>query len=314
MDLAEGMTTGAKAHEPVDGVRFSVVILTYARDDALKLTLDRLRWALGSRRDVEVILVDNNVDDQDRSAAIADFPFHRLVRTGVNKGVSARNDGMDVARGEIIVLLDDDVLIETQDALDRFAAVFDARPDIGVVNVRKLDSATMTLLPECVPHTRKSVDTDLPFETFRFIGGLVAIRRVVHQALGGFSPDFFYGAEEREYSYRIIKAGWKIHYSPDIVAIETNHAGGRKPRAQLRTETLLNTYIIAFLHKPWPVLVADVVLFTIFLWIKERGQLYVWQALKRFHAWLKRPDRARRQPMGRAAQDYIRACGGATWR
>jgi GT2 family glycosyltransferase len=312
--LVEDMTMQAANREPVDDIRFSVVILTYARDDALGLTLDRLRWALGPRHDVEVILVDNNVDDLDRSAMVADFPFHQLVRTGVNKGVSARNDGMDVARGEIIALLDDDVLVETADFLDRFAAVFDAKPDVGVVNVRKLDGATMTLLPECVPHTRKSVDTSRPFETFRFVGGLVAMRRAVHATLGGFSPDFFYGAEEREYSYRIIKAGWKIYYSPDVVAIETNHEGGRKPRAQLRTETLLNTYIIAFLHKSWPVFFVDVVLFTVFLWIKERGRIDVWSAIRRFAAWLRRPDRARRHPMDRKALNYIRACGGATWR
>ena len=295
-------------------IRFSIVILTYARDDALALTLDRLRWALGARRDVEVILVDNNVDDRDRSAMIADFPAYRLVRTGENKGVSARNDGMDVAVGEIIALLDDDVLVVTQDFLDAFAAIFDARPQVGVVNVRKLDSKTMTLLPECVPHTSKSVDTSVPFETFRFIGGLVAMRRAAHAALGGFSPDFFYGAEEREYSYRIIKAGWKIYYSPAVVAIETNHEGGRKPRAQQLTEILLNTYIIAYLHKPWLVMVVDVVLFTSFLWVKERGGVDVGSAVRRFSAWLKRPDRARRQPMNKATLDYIRACGGATWR
>ncbi len=310
----EAVIEGKTEDLPAAAVRFSIVILTYARDDALALTLDRLRWALAGRGDVEVILVDNNVDDRDRTSMIADFTHHRLVRTGSNKGVSARNDGMDVAVGEWLVLLDDDVLIETQGFLDIFASVFDTQPKVGVVNVQKLDSKTMTLLPECVPHTRKSIDTSAPFETFRFIGGLVAMRRVVHGALGGFSPDFFYGAEEREYSYRIIKAGWKIYYSPDVVAIETNHEGGRKPRAQLRTETLLNTYIIAFLHKSWPVLVADVTLFTVFLWIKERGQIDVGSALRRFHAWLKRPDRARRQPMTQAAVDYIRACGGATWR
>jgi GT2 family glycosyltransferase len=182
----------------VEPVRFSVVILTYARDDALRTTLGLLHQAIEGRRDVEVILVDNNVDGVDRSSLLAAFPISRVVATGENKGVSARNDGMAVARGEFIALLDDDVLLQTPDFLDRFAAIFEERPDVGVVNVRKLEARTMTLLAECVPHTRKSIDTTKPFLTFRFIGGLVGLRREVFQALGGFNPDFFYGQEDRK--------------------------------------------------------------------------------------------------------------------
>lgn len=299
---------------PPESLRYSVVILTYARDVALKTTLDRLEKAVGGRRDVEVILVDNNIDGADRTGFLKPFAFGQLVTTGENKGVSARNDGMAVARGEIIALLDDDVLLETPDFLDRFGEIFDARPDVGVVNVRKLDGKTMTLLAECVPHTRKSIDTSRPFLTFRFIGGLVGLRRTVYQQLGGFSPDFFYGAEEREYSYRIIKAGWKIYFCPNIVAIETNDMGGRKPRAHLSTEVLLNTYVIAYLHKPWPAAVIDVTLFTTLLFFKERGQIDVPYAIRRFFAWLKLPGRARRDPMDKRALGYIRECGGATWR
>jgi len=299
---------------PPESVRFSVVILTYARDVALKTTLDRLEAAVEGRRDVEVILVDNNVDGVDRTHFLKPFAISRLVATGENKGVSARNDGMAVARGEIIALLDDDVLLETPDFLDRFGESFDSRPDVGVVNVRKLDGKTMTLLAECVPHTRKSIDTSKPFLTFRFIGGLVGLRRSVYQQLGGFSPDFFYGAEEREYSYRIIKAGWKIYFCPKIVAIETNDMGGRKPRAQQSTEVLLNTYVIAYLHKAWLTALIDVTLFTTLLVFKERGQIDVPGAIRRFFVWLRRPGHAKREPMDQRALGYIRECGGATWR
>jgi GT2 family glycosyltransferase len=297
-----------------DEIAVSVVILTYARDPSLAATLQSLRAAVGGRSNVEVILVDNNVDDVDRSAMVSGFPHWQWVRTGSNKGVSARNDGMDAARGEILVLLDDDVLIQTPGALEIFEADFAAHPEVGVVNVRKLDGATMSVLPECVPHTRKDLDIEQPFFTFRFVGGLVGVRRRLHRELGGFSRDLFYGEEEREYSYRIIKAGWKIYYEPRISAVETNNPGGRRSRKSLRTEILANRYIISFLHRPAPVMVFDFLVFTAYLFALERGRLGVGTAVGRFLAWLRKPGRARRNPIGPAERAYIRACGGTIWR
>jgi GT2 family glycosyltransferase len=293
---------------------YSVVILTFARDPALAVTLQTLSAALGARRDVEIILVDNNTDTVDRAPLIAGFPHYRLVRTGRNKGVSGRNDGMDVARGEILVLLDDDVLVQTPGFLDILKADFDAHPDVGVINVRKLDGETLSVLPECVPHTRKDLDLDRPFYTFRFIGGLVALRRSLHATLGGYSADLFYGEEEREYSYRILKAGWRIYYEPRISAVETNNAGGRRSRRSLRTEILANRYIISFLHRPLPVMIFDFFFFTFYIFIKEKGQIDVAKAVTRFVGWLRQPGRAHRQPIGPAEQAYIRSCGGTIWR
>lgn len=304
------MLNGPEAAAP----RFSVVILTYARDPALARTLARLADFTRDRDDLEVILVDNNLDAVDRLRMLSAFPRHRVVKTGTNAGVSARNDGMAVARGDYLVLLDDDVLVDTPDFLTRLAATFEARPDVGVVNIRKLDAATMTQLPEALPHTDKTVDPDTAFDTFRFIGGLVALRRSVFAQVGGFRPDFFYGSEERELSYRILKAGWRIRYDPEVVALETNDAGGRRSRRDLRTETLINTYIIAYLHKPLLPMLADIVLFTAFLWIRERGQVRVLHAWRRFAGWLGSSGRDRRAPISPAVQAYIRDCGGATWR
>ena len=295
-------------------VRASVVILTFARDETLNITLAHLSAKLGRRADVEVVLVDNNLDDLDRAELLRAFPVFQVVKTGSNKGVSARNDGMAVARGEIIALLDDDVLVETPDFLERFEAAFAADPTVGVVMAKKLDGKTMTLLPECIPHTRKDVDVDQPFMTFRFLGGLVGVRRTMFRAVGGFSPEFFFGLEEHEYSFRIVKGGWKVMYAPDVLAIETNASGGRVRRFDAQTDLLCNRYMIAYLHMPLLSMLVNQILFTGFLFIKERGQIDVPRAIGNYLAWLRKPGRARRAPIGRAARDYIHACGGVTWR
>jgi GT2 family glycosyltransferase len=297
-----------------DFIGISVVVLTFGRDSILPNTLAALTQAMGGRKDVELVLVDNNADGIDRTAFLAGFPHGKLVRTGVNKGVSARNDGMDVARGEVLVLLDDDVLVRTEGFLDLFEAAFRDHPEVGAVNVRKLDSLTNTVLPETIPHTRKDMDIERPFFTFRFVGGLVALRRQVHLELGGFDRSLFYGEEEREYSYRMLKAGWRMYYEPAITAVETNHAGGRRSRVSLRTEILSNRYIISYLHRPTLVMLFDFVVFTSFLFVLERGRLGVPQAVARFLRWLVTPGRPPRRPIGPKERAYIRACGGTIWR
>ena len=295
-------------------INVSIVILTYARDPVLRETLARLALKVGRRRDLEVVLVDNNPDSENRSTFLADFPFWQLVKTGENKGVSARNDGMAVARGEIIVLLDDDVLVETDNFLGRFDAAFEARKDLGLVVIKKLDGKTMTVLPECVPHNRKSVDISKPFLTFRFTGGLVALRRSMYRQVGGFSGDLFFGQEEFEYSFRIIKAGWKILYDPSIVAIETNASGGRIGQFDMQTAMLTNRYIIAYLHMPLLAMVVNWVMFTLVYSIHVRGRLSLPRGVRGFFAWLRSPGRAHRQPLDQQTLAYIRECGGVTWR
>lgn len=299
---------------PPSPLRFSIVILTYARDTVLRTTLDRLHAAIADRPDAEVVLVDNNADDIDRDAFLTRFAHRQWVRMGENRGVSARNEGMAAARGDIVVLLDDDVLIETKDFLDRFAQVLESDPTVGVVNARKLDATTMALRPEYIPHSRKDIDATKPFLTFRFVGGLVALRRKVFEEVGGFSPEFFWGLEEREYSYRIVQAGWKIYYEPGIVALETTDAGGRKSRFEQRTENLANRYIISFIHTPFIPMIGNFILFTVVQVVKERGQIGVFSAFRQFLKWLGTPGRSRRQPIDHRTRAYIHACGGELWK
>jgi GT2 family glycosyltransferase len=305
---------GRPSTAEADNVKLSIVILTFARDETLKATLAHLRGKLGRREDIEIVLVDNNTDSLDRTELLSAFPVVQVVKTMINKGVSARNDGMAAARGAYIALLDDDVLVERGDFLDRFAAVFDAEPEVGVIMAKKLDSKTMTQLPECIPHTRKDVDVDKPFLTFRFLGGLVGVRRAMFEQVGGFSPEFFFGLEEHEYSFRIVQGGWKVMYIPDVVSVETNASGGRTSRYDAQTDLLCNRYMIAYLHMPFFSMIVNQVLFTGYLYMKERGQISVPRAVGNYVKWLGKPGRARRRPIDQRARAYIRACGGVTWR
>lgn len=297
-----------------DQPRFSVVVLTYARDAILADTLTRLGDCLGTRGDYEVILVDNNPERADREALLARFPHRQYLFSGGNKGVHARNDGFDAARGEIVVLLDDDVLVETPDMLDIFARRFDADARLGAITVRKHVRGETRRRVDLIPHTRKDVDLTTSFLTFRFVGGCVAFRTATLRETGGFLPDFFYGLEEIELSYRIIDAGWRIRYEPDVACEELEHPAGRDAKRRVQTQRLANKYIISYLRMPFPEVLVNALLFTPYLLVRQRGQASVAGAVRQFWRWRGAPGRPPRKAISRETAAYIRACGGSVWR
>ncbi|MEH3102549.1 MAG: glycosyltransferase [Sphingomonas phyllosphaerae] len=295
-------------------IRFSIVVLTYARDPVLADTLARLHDCLGPRDDYEVILVDNNETRSGRAALLDRFPHRQYLFAGGNKGVSARNLGFDAARGDVIVLLDDDVLVETPDMLDLFAARFADDQRLGAITVRKHVRGETRRRVDLIPHTRKDIDLTRPFLTFRFVGGCVAFRTACLREVGGFLPDFFYGLEEIELSYRIIDAGWRIRYDPAIACEELEHPAGRDARKRVQTQRLANKYIISYLRMPFPEVLVNAALFTPYLLLRQRGHVSVIGAVRAFLAWHRRADRPRRAPIARRTAAYIRACGGAVWK
>lgn len=294
--------------------RFSVVVLTYARDAVLAETLARLATTLGPRDDYEVILVDNNLARADREALLARFPQHQYLFSGGNKGVHARNDGFDAAKGEIVVLLDDDVFVETPAMLDIFARRFEEDDRLGAITIRKHVRGETRRRVDLIPHTRKDVDLQSTFLTFRFVGGCVAFRTATLRETGGFLPDFFYGLEEIELSYRIIDAGWRIRYEPEVSCEELEHPAGRDAKRRVQTQRLANKYIISYLRMPFPEVIVNAALFTPYLLMRQRGQASVVGAVRQFWRWTRTPGRPPRKAISRQTAAYIRSCGGSVWR
>lgn len=90
----------------------SVIIPTYNRRAALERTLDGILEQSVGHEAYEVIVVDDgSKDDTSRLMAtlLEGAPNLTYIRNDQNKGRAAtRNDGIRVARGEIVILLDDD--------------------------------------------------------------------------------------------------------------------------------------------------------------------------------------------------------------
>jgi len=293
--------------------RFSLTMITYARDARLRQVLAHLRPLLAGRDDTEFILVDNNPDAIDRSSWLAGLGTVVYVKLGANRGVAARNEGARRARGDILVFNDDDVFVEPPDFLDRFAAAFDADPALGLACARTVMVESGETPRAYFPHTNKSLPKDRAFKTFRFQANAFAIKRATYATVGLMAEDFFYGLEEIDYAYRVIKAGFEILHLPEVRAMEANDPGGRPPEPAVQRMRLANKFKISFMHMPLPGLVVNLPLFALYVLVLNRGRVNVPGALLDFAGWAWR-NRGRRQPIDRRTRAYIRACGGQLWK
>ncbi len=156
---------------------------------------------------LEILVVDNASDDGTSEMLARDYPAIRRLRLEENRGCpGGRNYLYRHARGEIIVNLDDDGLLEAG-VLSRLVETFDSDPAVGVVAGRLVD-------------LEASISENLSgqgWETGIFWAGVSAFRRKMLEEIGSFPEDFFFFKEEEYLALKALDAGWRIVYRPGFI-------------------------------------------------------------------------------------------------
>lgn len=198
----------------------------------LRRCLESLRPLLG-RPDVELVWVDNGSSDGAPAFMDSAFPHARTRLLPDNRGVAyARNRGVELARGQYILFLDDDT--ETPpEALDTLMAHLDTHPRTGVVACALRDKDG-NLQDSFKPYpglwqkirnvlrsklSRKPRAVALPQEVIHptyVIGACQMIRRQVFDRVGLLDEAIFYGPEDADLCIRARACGWDIDYLPQV--------------------------------------------------------------------------------------------------
>lgn len=111
-------------------VDVSILILNY---NTCRLTMDCLRSVYDSETSYsyEIILVDNNSQDDSVEMISKEFPEVLLIANSENVGFAkGNNQGMEVASGRYVLLLNSDTVIR-KDTLETMLAFMDSRLDLG---------------------------------------------------------------------------------------------------------------------------------------------------------------------------------------
>ena len=218
-------------------VDLSVVIVTYNPGDLVLGCLRSVR-SEGSGLSSEVIVVDNASQDGTPDRIRAEFPDVRLIVNGENRGfAAANNQGLRVARGRYLLILNPDVEVHPG-ALAAMVSFLESHPDVGIVGPRTYDPdgrvALTARLPLSVPtvlwqylgldrlmpyrvygHYRRACEqAGEPFEVGWVQGSCLMLRRLACEQIGGFDEAFFLFAEEADLCQRAREAGWRVYYLP----------------------------------------------------------------------------------------------------
>ncbi len=225
-------------------MKLSIVIVNYNVKYFIEQCLHSVHKAI-KNIESEVFVVDNNSVDGSCAMLREKFSWIHLIENKVNTGFSvANNQAIRLAKGEYILLLNPDTLVE-EDTFEKIIQFMDSKPEAGGLGVKMIDGKG-----EFLPESKRGLPT--PWVAFYKIFGLsrifpksktfgyyhlgflnnneihevevlsgafMLLRKEALDKVGLLDESFFMYGEDIDLSYRIILGGYKNYYFPKITII-----------------------------------------------------------------------------------------------
>ncbi len=206
----------------------SIIIATYNGLRFLPACLNALRAQSYPADRYEVILIDNGSTDGSLAYLTEEHPMVRVIAWPENRGfIAACNAGAEIARGDLLVMLNNDTEAEPG-WLAALALAALAHPQAGAIASKMLlfdrrdtlHNAGDVMGCDGIPHNRGVWQTDAgqfdaAIAVFGGCGGAVAYRRAAWQAVGGFDPRLWMYLEDVDLAWRLRLRGWEAVFAPD---------------------------------------------------------------------------------------------------
>jgi GT2 family glycosyltransferase len=184
------------------GPDVSVVITTRNRKSELLRALESCR----AQRDVshEILVYDDDSSDGTSQDVARLYPEVRVITGRQREGlIVCRNRAARIARGRIIVSIDDDAYFTDATTLKRATMEFDRFPQAGALALHYIEPQR---IGDCARHTQPSPGTPLR----SYIGCAHAVHRELFLELGGYRDLLVHQGEERDFCIRMLDAGWQV--------------------------------------------------------------------------------------------------------
>jgi GT2 family glycosyltransferase len=216
-----------------DNVSLSIAIPTYRREEVLIETCRQVLDQMDAVR-MELLIIDQTADHTDAvTEQLAQWNREGKIRYVFQETPSltaARNRALELARAEIVLFLDDDVLLSGH-VLDDHLRWYE-NPEIAAVSGETYNC----LDPSCPPpldhpdqNTRRHCGSDEAGPAGTTTGNNHSVRRDVARSIGGYDPRFVGSAlaEDMDFCRRFIKKGYAVWYDPEAWIIHlTMKTGG----------------------------------------------------------------------------------------
>lgn len=244
-------------------MKLSIIIVNWNTRDLLQKALAACIQTT-VHTDYEIILIDNHSADDSVAMVRKNFPQVQVIVNDDNLGFAkANNQGMKVAGGEYIMLLNSDTICQDR-AIDTLAQYLDTHADVTMVGPKLLNAdrtfqhACRRRLPDPLnsfyhlfglgklfprskrfnAYKRLSDDPNVTEPVEALSGAAMMFRRKVYDTIGGLDEQFFFYGEDLDFCKRVLDRGWKTVYVHDAEII---HLGGGSS-SKRRRASLINFY------------------------------------------------------------------------
>lgn len=209
----------------------TVNILSFNRKDELRNTLTKVYEQ--DYKNIEVIVVDNASSDGSPEMVEKEFAEVQLIRLEKNIGIAGWNEGFKVAKGEYILVLDDDSYPELSTISGGVDYLLRLK-DCGVLGFAVYNLQTN----KC---ETTGIDKSNPIT---FIGCGAIISKKVVKITGGFSKKLFLYEHEIEFSMRVQNIGYKIYFFDQFRIIHNSSSVNRNFNSSKTVDYRRQFYVI----------------------------------------------------------------------
>ncbi|QJC51402.1 glycosyltransferase family 2 protein [Paenibacillus albicereus] len=260
----EGYRQGLEAGRQAFGVPWpgtSIIIPTFNKRGYLEACLDSI--LAHTPEPYEIIVVDNGSSDGtaemlERRAAELGFGRLRWRRMGLNAGFAAAvNRGLMMARGEKLLLLNNDTLVAPR-WLDNLTACLEGVPDAGIVGPvtnfisgeQRIDVPYRTIpAMKAWAASFNEPDPGRWRETARLTGFCMLMRRGLLGEIGYFDEGYEVGNyEDDDFSLRARLAGYRLAIAGDAFIHHYGNVSIRSIGRRMEAVTVRNR---RYFHAKW---------------------------------------------------------------
>ena len=295
--------------------RISILIITYNRPADLLELLVSLQKQTNLNEVLEEILILNNASTESYQQ-VNDFIEANLQlkikyiwsdeNTGVAKG---RNWLIKIAKGGLLLSVDDDMIFTSQADLKNLSGLFDEpffkEANTGVITFKVIYYENNEVQVTAFPHKQYELYKSNPrFLTAYFAGGAHIMKREVIEKTGLYPTDFHYGMEEYELSYRMLNAGYTIGYDNSVTVAHKESPLGRSPGYKKLQMQWINKSKVAWRYLPFKYFITTAVGWSIQYLKLSKGHLGTF-----FTSWLqvlKIPFTEKRSTVSKETLAYLR--------